>query len=229
MFIPPIFVNKGSLKCRPIPPFVARKRLGKHVPAARNTRNNRRTARHVCLWVCLYIPLSLLGNNSVNTSPRQRRIVGDVVFYAVSVVSKENRRLVLTRTSCFHCYSNIQEVRSAISLTCFIWILVSRPEERTSIEGVWQQGTEKRKQGWNRNALTTTNRSRRIGLRAGGVYSMHVNWDYKIFIGNDERKRLVGWPKSRLEDNIKMDLKYIKFKDVGSGLMCFGVRINEGI
>jgi hypothetical protein len=32
--------------------------------------------------------------------PRQRRIVGGVVFYAVRVVSKEIRRLVLHRTSC---------------------------------------------------------------------------------------------------------------------------------
>jgi hypothetical protein len=38
--------------------------------------------------------LSLLGNNSIKTFPRQRRI-GGVVFYAVRVVSKENRRLIL--------------------------------------------------------------------------------------------------------------------------------------
>jgi hypothetical protein len=53
-----------------------------------------------CLWVCLRIPLSLLGNNSVKTFQRQRRIVGCVVFYAVCVVSKESRLLVLPRTSC---------------------------------------------------------------------------------------------------------------------------------
>jgi hypothetical protein len=35
------------------------------------------------------IPLSLLGNKSVKTFPRQRRIIGSVVFYAVRVVSKE--------------------------------------------------------------------------------------------------------------------------------------------
>jgi hypothetical protein len=46
------------------------------------------------------IPLSLLGNNSVKTFPRQGRIVGRVVFYAIRVVSKESRRLVLPRTSC---------------------------------------------------------------------------------------------------------------------------------
>jgi hypothetical protein len=45
--------------------------------------------------------LSLLGNSSVNTFLRQRSIVGGVVFYAVHVVSKESRPLVLTRTSCY--------------------------------------------------------------------------------------------------------------------------------
>jgi hypothetical protein len=80
-----------SVKC--IPPFTARQRLGKHVPEAKNTRNNRRITGHMCLWVCLYIPLSLLGNNSVKTFPLQWKIVGGVVFYAVHVVSKESRRL----------------------------------------------------------------------------------------------------------------------------------------
>jgi hypothetical protein len=45
--------------------------------------------------------LSLLGNNSVKTFPQQRRIIGCVVFYAVRVVSKEGRLLVLPRTSCY--------------------------------------------------------------------------------------------------------------------------------
>jgi hypothetical protein len=59
--------------------------------------------------VCLYVlPLSLLGNGSVTTLLRQRihtrnnrRIVGRVVFNAVRAVSKERRRLVIPRTSCF--------------------------------------------------------------------------------------------------------------------------------
>jgi hypothetical protein len=57
----------------------------------------------------MYIPLSLLGSGSVKTLPRQRihtqqrRIVGLVVLYAVRVVSKESRRLVLPRTSCLIC------------------------------------------------------------------------------------------------------------------------------
>jgi hypothetical protein len=77
------------------------------------TRNNERIigrvvffAVHVVseesLWVCLCIPLSLLGNGSVNTFQRQLRIVGGIVFYAGRVVSKEGRRLVLSRTSYYY-------------------------------------------------------------------------------------------------------------------------------
>jgi hypothetical protein len=54
----------------------------------------------VCVHVCASL-ISLLGNDSVNTYPRQRRIVGGVVFYAVHVVSKESRRLVILRISCY--------------------------------------------------------------------------------------------------------------------------------
>jgi hypothetical protein len=95
------------------PPIIAEKRLGKHVPAATNTRNNKIIIRRIVfyaarvvskesLWVCLCMSLWLLGKDSVNTFPRQRRIVGGVVFYAVRVVSKESRRLVLPRTSCYY-------------------------------------------------------------------------------------------------------------------------------
>jgi hypothetical protein len=52
------------------------------------------------LWVSLRIPLLLLGHGSAKTFPRQCRIIGGVVFYAVRVVAKERKRLVLTRTSC---------------------------------------------------------------------------------------------------------------------------------
>jgi hypothetical protein len=83
-----------------VSPFVARQRLGKHIPTATNTCKNGRIVERVCLWVCLCIPLPLLGNNSVYTFPGQRRIFGGVVFYAVLVVSKESNRLVLPRTSC---------------------------------------------------------------------------------------------------------------------------------
>jgi hypothetical protein len=64
----------------------------------------------VCVWVCVS-PLSLLGNGSVNV-PLSLLGNGSVkvplsllgngyVFYAVRVVSKESRQLVLPRTSCY--------------------------------------------------------------------------------------------------------------------------------
>lgn len=54
--------------------------------------------------VGLYIPLSLLGNSSERTIPLQQRFFEGVIFYAVSVVSKERRQLVLPRSSCsFYC------------------------------------------------------------------------------------------------------------------------------
>jgi hypothetical protein len=90
-------LGKGWVKC--IPPFIARQRLGRHVPAAANTRNSRRIVGRVYLWVCLCIALSLLFN-SVKTFPWEGRIVGGVVFYAVRVVTKEGRRLIVPRTSC---------------------------------------------------------------------------------------------------------------------------------
>jgi hypothetical protein len=65
----------------------------------------------VCVSVCVSllsllgkgpvkcILLSLLGNNSVKTFPRQRRI-GGFVFCWVRFVSRKSRRLILPRTSC---------------------------------------------------------------------------------------------------------------------------------
>jgi hypothetical protein len=49
--------------------------------------------------VGLCIPLSLLGNSSVKMFTWLRRIFGGVVFYAVRVVSKASRLLVLRKTS----------------------------------------------------------------------------------------------------------------------------------
>jgi hypothetical protein len=58
----------------------------------------------VCLYV--YPSISLVGNRSVDKLPWQRihptvENVRPVVFYTVRVVSKESRRLVLPRTSCY--------------------------------------------------------------------------------------------------------------------------------
>jgi hypothetical protein len=47
------------------------------------------TGLNESLWDCLYTTLSLLVNGLVNTFPRQWRIFGGVVFYAVHVVSKK--------------------------------------------------------------------------------------------------------------------------------------------
>jgi hypothetical protein len=53
----------------------------------------------VCGSVCVSL-LSLIGNGSVNTFPRQRGIIWNVVFCAVRVVSNECKLSVLSRTSC---------------------------------------------------------------------------------------------------------------------------------
>jgi hypothetical protein len=83
------------------PPIVGGQGLGKKVSAAKNAHAKIEELferRFLCgryrikesLWVCLCIPLLLLGNGSVNTFPQQRGIVGGVVFYSVRVVSNES-------------------------------------------------------------------------------------------------------------------------------------------
>jgi hypothetical protein len=86
----PIVAGKVSIKYIP--------RLSENVPTATNTRNNRRFVGRVSVGLC--IPLSLLGNKSGKTFPRQRRIVGGVSFSAVCVRLKQ-RILVVSRTSGF--------------------------------------------------------------------------------------------------------------------------------
>jgi hypothetical protein len=88
-----------SLKCTPL--FIATQRFGKHIPAAKNSHNTRKIVGRFCLWVCLCIPLTLLGNKSVKTFPRQGRIVEGDVFYVVRVVLKDSRLLILHRIFCF--------------------------------------------------------------------------------------------------------------------------------
>jgi hypothetical protein len=92
------------------PHHVPRKRLGTHVPAATRQYKNCWTRCFACgpcrikgKSVGLRIPLSLLGNGSVNTFQPQRRIVEGVVFLVFRAVSKESRRLLvhLPRTSCW--------------------------------------------------------------------------------------------------------------------------------
>jgi hypothetical protein len=95
-------LGKDYVKC--ISPVITRQRLGNHILAATNTRNNRKIVRRVVfnavrvlskesLWVSIYT-LLFLGNNSVKTFPRQRRIVGGIVLCAVRVVLKEWKKWV---------------------------------------------------------------------------------------------------------------------------------------
>jgi hypothetical protein len=66
--------------------------------------------------VCLCVPLSLLGNGSVKAP---LLLLGNgYVLYAVRVVLKESRRLVLPRTSCFYI-----TVLNAAFIFCIIYIL----------------------------------------------------------------------------------------------------------
>jgi hypothetical protein len=41
-----------------------------------------------------------------------------------------------------------------------------------------------------------------------------MRYAYKILVGKFERKRQCGRPKCRWEDNIKMDFREIRWKDV---------------
>jgi hypothetical protein len=45
---------------------------------------------------------------------RNSRIVGRVVFYAVRVLSKESRRVVISRTSCYCLKSHVFELREEL-------------------------------------------------------------------------------------------------------------------
>jgi hypothetical protein len=49
----------------------------------------------------------MLGNDTVKTFQRQQRIGDGVVFYAVRVVSKESKRLVLPRIYCLNKYTTL--------------------------------------------------------------------------------------------------------------------------
>jgi hypothetical protein len=107
------FINRSNpsvLLC--VQPFIdARQRLGKYVLVATNARNSIRivgrvilyeirvlSKKSLCISLCIF--LSLIGKKSVKTFTLQRRIVEDIVFSTIRVVSKERRRLVLPRNSC---------------------------------------------------------------------------------------------------------------------------------
>jgi hypothetical protein len=86
-------LGKGTVKC--IPLFIARQRLGNTFLRQR-IHGTVEELLNAYVFMGLYIPLFLLGNSSVKTFPRQRKIAGGVVFYATHVVSKASMRLFLT-------------------------------------------------------------------------------------------------------------------------------------
>jgi hypothetical protein len=74
------------------------------------------------MWVCLCIPLSLLGNGLVNDFPRPRGIAGGVVFYANCFVPKRRRQLILPRTSCIYHY--VSQVLSSIPVQLLNFLFI---------------------------------------------------------------------------------------------------------
>jgi hypothetical protein len=82
-------------------PIVARQQLGEHVPTETSTCKDGRIVGHILyavhaiskegLWVCLCIPLLLLGKGSVIMLLQQQGIVGGIILYAVHVTSKESK------------------------------------------------------------------------------------------------------------------------------------------
>jgi hypothetical protein len=85
-----------------------------------------RASSNLLDWTGLCIPLPLLGNGSVNMFPRQTGIVGDIVFYAVCVVSKEGWLLVLTRNSCYLFHLTLTHQSYAPSLHASLWSMRNR-------------------------------------------------------------------------------------------------------
>jgi hypothetical protein len=80
--------------------IVASQRLGKHVPAATDTRNKRRNVGRVVFCTVRVVSKRVCGSLCIFPYfPRPRRIVGGV-FYADRVVSKKSRRFVVPRSSC---------------------------------------------------------------------------------------------------------------------------------
>jgi hypothetical protein len=51
---------------------------------------------------------------------------------------------------------------------------------------------------------------------------------YKISFGKSEGKKLLWIYKHRMEDNIKIDLKRVRYEDVETGFTWFKIGINGG-
>jgi hypothetical protein len=95
--------------------IVATQRLGEKHPRCNEYTQQKNWTSFLCgpcrlkaelVNVC--IPLPFLGNGSVNTFPKQRRIVGGIVFNAVCAVSEKSRRSVHHRNCCLMLSYNSQ-------------------------------------------------------------------------------------------------------------------------
>jgi hypothetical protein len=125
------FINPShySLCLYVCPPIVARQRLGKHIPMATNIRNNKRTVVCVVFFTIQVVSKIVCGSvyppifARQPLGKRQRSIVGGVVLYSVRVVSKESRRLVLTRTSFIWTY----KISSSVNPCREIWKQQDKP------------------------------------------------------------------------------------------------------
>jgi hypothetical protein len=51
---------------------------------------------------------------------------------------------------------------------------------------------------------------------------------YRFLVGKPEGKRTLGRPRCRSEDNIKMDLKEVRYEGVWTGLGWFGIETRGG-
>jgi hypothetical protein len=90
------------------PPIVARQRLGKHVPAVKNTYNRciggvvfytiRAVSKEtMCVWQHIVVTRQRLDKHV----PTAIQVVTGAVLYAVCVVSNESRWLVVARSASF--------------------------------------------------------------------------------------------------------------------------------
>jgi hypothetical protein len=81
-----------------------------------------------CCCLCVSPPPSLLGNGSVKVS--FSLLANGYVFYAVHVVSKESRRLVLPRTSCFQNKERRLKKRGHILVSILTFIYISNVQNQ---------------------------------------------------------------------------------------------------
>jgi hypothetical protein len=93
--------------CLCIPPIVARQRLGKKVSALTN----------------IHATIKELSER--------------VVFYAVRVVSKESRELVLPRTYCFTSETLVQNSKGSVTIRYYLWYELC--VERKMCRELWQE------------------------------------------------------------------------------------------